>query len=307
MIKIQMHGRLGNQLFQYAYARKIQMETGQKICICFQEVESKGDISDGWEDTLKYFKVSDYKVYKKKLPFIFYKMNFFSIILAVIYYLSYLTKKRDRKETINYQKKWCPILDKFGIRWLINDYYPFRYNNKNILLNGSFESEKYFSDIRKTLLKEIVPKQQLLEKNKTLFHIICESNSVCISIRSFDELAGDKRKSFYQICNKEYFDMAVEYVKKHLENPVFFVFSDNIEWVKQEFDFMDCAVIYENEQNPVWEKLRLMSACKHFIISNSTFSWWAQYLGTEEEKLVIAPCKWRDDKPDLIMDNWILL
>ncbi len=303
-----MHGRLGNQLFQYAYARKIQIETGQEICICFREVESKGGgISDGWEDSLKYLKVSDYQIYKRSLPFIFYKINLFSAVLAGIYYLAYLRKKGNRREMINYQKKWCPVLDKFGIRWLANDYYPFQCNNKNIFLNGSFESEKYFSSIREILLNEFVPKQQLTEENKELFEIICKDNSVCISIRSFHELSGDKRQNFYQICDKEYFDRAVQYMKQHLEHPVFIIFSDNVEWVKQKFDFTNCKTMYENTQNSVWEKLRLMSACKHFIISNSTFSWWAQYLGTSKEKIVVAPCKWREDKPDLIMEQWILL
>jgi len=227
--------------------------------------------------------------------------------LEGIYYLSYLRKKGDRRQMINYQKKWCFLLDKFGIRWLANDYYPFKHNRRNLLLNGGFESEKYFSDIRNVLLNEIVPKHELLETNKELFDIICRNNSVCISIRSFHEVSGDNKKSFYQICNKEYFDMAVRYMKEHLKNPVFIVFSDNIQWAEQEFDFIGCKVIYESDGNPVWEKLRLMYSCKHFIISNSTFSWWAQYLGTNAEKMVIAPCKWRDDKPDLIMDNWILL
>lgn len=76
-----------------------------------------------------------------------------------------------------------------------------------------------------------------------------------------------------------------------IENPVFFMFSDDIEWVKNNIH-TECVTYYEDGTDPVWEKLRLMSACKHFIVSNSTFSWWTQYLSANENKVVVSPSRW---------------
>ena len=82
-------------------------------------------------------------------------------------------------------------------------------------------------------------------------------------------------------------------------------FSDDIEWVKNNLDFK-CETYYENGNDPVWEKLRLMSCCKHFVISNSSFSWWAQYLSCNKNKIVYAPTKWYVDnrKVDIFQDSW---
>jgi hypothetical protein len=106
-----------------------------------------------------------------------------------------------------------------------------------------------------------------------------------------------------------YFYRAVEYIKSKVENPVFIIFSDDVEWCKENFH-IDAPTYYETSGNPIWEKIRLMSGCKHFIIHNSTFSWWAQHLSQNKDKIVIAPTKWmqRDDQPiDIYEDGWVYL
>ena len=87
---------------------------------------------------------------------------------------------------------------------------------------------------------------------------------------------------------------------------MFFLFSDDVEWVKENI-YTGCETYCEDGTDPVWEKLRMMSSCKHFIISNSTFSWWAQYLSTYKNKIVISPCRWfnNDFESPLIEDDFI--
>lgn len=99
---------------------------------------------------------------------------------------------------------------------------------------------------------------------------------------------------------------AIEQIKSRVENPVFFMFSDDIQWVRENVS-TGCPTYYEDGTDPVWEKLRLMSACKHFIISNSTFSWWVQYLAKNEDKIVVSPSRWfnNDYKSPLIDKKWI--
>ena len=115
------------------------------------------------------------------------------------------------------------------------------------------------------------------------------------------------------MCDKEYFYNAIELIKSKVRNAIFIVFSDDLEWVKSyiklEEKFPECKFYYESGKDTVEEKLRMMTKCKHFIISNSSFSWWAQYLAKNENKIVIAPDAWftNGDKNGLYIDDWILI
>ena len=131
---------------------------------------------------------------------------------------------------------------------------------------------------------------------------------MCVSIRRGDFL--DKRfKNEFYICDEEYFTKAFKVVKEKVEVPVLIFFSDDIEWVRENIK-TELPSYYESGTDPVWEKLRLMYSCKHFVISNSTFSWWAQYLSRNEQKVVISPERWFVDEEKnrqcrLIQDNFI--
>jgi len=103
------------------------------------------------------------------------------------------------------------------------------------------------------------------------------------------------------------FQKAIAAIKEHVKQPVFFFFSDDINWVKNNIICND-ECYFEDNCNPIWECLRLMYSCKHFIISNSTFSWWGQYLSRNENKLVVAPSIWyniENETAHLLEDNWI--
>ena len=94
-----------------------------------------------------------------------------------------------------------------------------------------------------------------------------------------------------------------------MADPVFYVSSNDQNWVKNNIDFSGSEVIYEKSDELAHNKLEIMKACRHFIISNSTFSWWAQYLGEYDNKIVISPTKWYNNKFEspLIDKDWICL
>lgn len=96
----------------------------------------------------------------------------------------------------------------------------------------------------------------------------------------------------------------MDIIASKIPNAKFFVFSNDVEWLKKNVDFKH-TVAFENGCDPVWEKLRLMYSCKHFVISNSTFSWWAQYLSSNKEKIVVAPDRWYNSeiKSDLLENH----
>ena len=180
---------------------------------------------------------------------------------------------------------------------------------KRIVLNGYWQSEKYFSDVAEILRMELTPKEPLQPQNEELYNKIKNTNSVCVTIRRGDFM-NEKNKGTFYICDNTYFRNALAYIKKCLPDCTFFGFSDDIDWVKNNMEFPG-EVYYESGVDPVWEKLRLMSACKHFVLSNSSFSWWAQYLSNEKKKIVVAPDIWyktgKHAKADLYQDDWKLI
>lgn len=301
-----MHGRLGNQMFQYAAARALQEKNKQPIMLGFSKVtgaNTEGNV--GWENSLKYFNIKPCEYYNGAKPIVA-KYPVAYRILCYLYALSYKPFKNNMKKWYEYQLKCCRFLDKFGIRWIANGYYDFCYDElKNYLLNGAFESPRYFNSIRDKLLEEFEPIEEERDENKELYELIRKRNSVCLSVRHF-QLTG-KQADTYDVCSVEYYRTAIEKMSELVERPLFIVFSDDIEWVKRTIDLSGVEVIYETAGNPVWEKLRLMYSCKNFIIPNSTFAWWAQYLSRNPHKYVMCPSKWFNNnfESPLIDLQWV--
>ena len=162
----------------------------------------------------------------------------------------------------------------------------------------SFEKGAWLSEqiiIRKgyDLLSEFTPKANRLESNGWLYRILdSDKETVCISVRRGDYISDEKVGEQFYVCSRTYYESAIQYSCKRISNPVFIVFSDDIEWCKRNISFFECEHYFESGQDPGWEKLRLMYSCKHFIISNSTFSWWAQYLSRNENKIIVSPDRW---------------
>jgi len=297
MIEINIQGRLGNQMFQYAFARSLQEKKGgEAINLCF--------IHDA--DSLKNFHTK-YHTYNTLHPSILQKN------IIIIFHLAKKILKidyRNRWKEHLFELKYQRILNFFGIYWLTQGYYDFPIRNfKNTILVGHFESSKYFEAIKEQLIEEFTPKHPLVKTNFDLYEKIKSSESVCIAIRRGDYVNNEHVKKNSLICTVNYFKKAIKIMQEKISNPVFFVFSDDIEFVKNNMGFESNSFIYENGNNPVWETMKLMYSCKHFIISNSTFHWWAQYLSRNEDKIVIAPSRWRNYKCklDIYEPNWILV
>lgn len=301
MIHVFVRGRLGNQLFQYAFVRSIQeCNPSVKVVYHFDEVRVQGDPSQGWENSLRWFNTNEVLESKETVPF--------TLIQRLVLKLYWRRFPHDGslKEKNLYQRKWLRILNKLGLFYLDLGFFPFnKKKNGTVLISGNFESERYFENIRGILLRELTPKFDVLSKNVELLRLISSENSVCVSIRRGDFVDNPVFSKVHNICSLEYYNQAISWMIELIDNPVFFFFSDDVNWVKENVK-VDHPCFYEDGTDPVWEKLRLMYSCKHFIISNSSFSWWAQYLGRYPEKIVIAPSRWynTDFVPDLYQHNW---
>ena len=109
------------------------------------------------------------------------------------------------------------------------------------------------------------------------------------------------------ICTEMYYAKAITYICNKIDQPSFFVFSNEIDWVKNNVDIPNPTYIDFNNGADSWQDMFLMSQCKHNIIANSSFSWWGAWLNSGQEKLVIAPKKWFNNHEinDIVCESWI--
>ena len=310
MINKLMIGRLGNQMFQYATVRAYQEKycKEEKINLNFDLVYREGKIEDGFYNQLKSFNIKKCYVDKK------INISFKQKAILGCYFLKYKIIKLFSKNTSQYELKKRQIELKMqhifqnnGLFICSFGYCDFKKTEENEkLFLGFYESSKYFDNIKPLLKLEFTPKYPEKDENGEMYKIIRNSESICVSIRRGDFLSAEQKNRHY-VCTPEYFKNAIKKMQELINNPQFIIFSDDIEWVKKNITFPE-GTVFESGNDPVWEKLRLMYECKHFIISNSTFSWWAQYLSrNENNKIVISPKIWKNEgyNEDIFQENWI--
>ena len=290
MIYFEQAGRMGNQLFRYAAARAIQIGRGDTEGLVAGMTDYiRHHYQNGFVDELVGFNVADIERTDKPI------VSFYPLSNKIIYKALVQIPKIRHQQWADFEAKWESVFNRLGILFTHDAYYDFRLpKTKDVFMDGNFQDIKYFDNIKATLLDEFTPKQPELAANESLYKAIRSTNSVCISIRRGDFLSPEFKSDFF-VCGKDYFMKAMDEMKSRIENPTFVFFSDDIEWVKENIK-VNVPCLYETGNDPVWEKLRLMYSCKHFIISNSSFSWWAQYLGRYPDKVVISPDHWYNNK-----------
>lgn len=311
MIYIEMYGRMGNQMFRYAFARAIQLKyfSNEELLINFNNVNGEKKNDEFFRDELKNLNTVDYQVYEKRGKVI---ANETTITQKLCFLLSKLYVGKYDPFHMNYMEKRFQkisgFLNKVGIYWSWVGYQkPIQTEKNKKFISGNFEAPEYFESIRPQLLKEFTPKKPLLKHNEELMNLIENSESVCISVRRGDFVTNKELSELHSVTTKDYFEKAIFEISKHVNNPKFIIFSDDVEWAKANINFGESEFFSERGNDPVWEKLRLMYSCKHFIISNSTFSWWAQWLSTNDKKIVISPSRWfnNDYSSLLIQDDFL--
>jgi hypothetical protein len=179
----------------------------------------------------------------------------------------------------------------------------------NVLLKGYWQNENYFIEYRNLLLKEFTLKNKLSKEAYIYNKIIKDNESISIHIRRKDYVKNKATNKIHGVCKISYYMQAINFFKKKIKNPYFFIFSDDLKWAKQNFNNVKNVFFLNYNRNiEDYEELILMSNCKHNIIANSTFSWWGAWLNKNNDKIVIAPKKWfKTDKyiENVIPSTWI--
>lgn len=176
----------------------------------------------------------------------------------------------------------------------------------NVIDYPEWKDYKFINEIRPELRKKISFPKDDNENNKYIIGMMQQSDSVSIHVRR-----GDYQNSVYwkiilgDICDKEYYDKAIEKAYSFFPKPVFFVFSDDIEWVKSNL-YLDNSIFVDwNKGENSFRDIQLMSYCKINIIANSTFSLCASWLNVNINPIRIVPSKWINSHFDNLLYKYI--
>jgi len=283
MVTVLLSGGLGNQMFQYAAAKSLATRLNTPLSI---------DL---------------YTFRKKTLATIRpYELDIFNIVdipETISTKAKFVTKARP------FIQKHRPFFQKFGI---FTDTYAILYQpvfeniTGNIIMSGYFQNEKYFKNIADDLRVDFSFKNPLTDKNTQVAEQITNKQSIAIHIRRGDYLNANSQSNFV-ILDKAYYESAIEYMTNHIAKPEFFIFSEDFDWIKENLNFKGYPVTFIdwNKGKDSYMDMQLMSLCKHNIIANSSFSWWAAWLNSNKDKIVIAPELWfREEEKNKLLDDF---
>lgn len=293
MIIVKLMGGLGNQMFQYALGRHLAEKN---------QVVLKMDLAFLKDRTARPdFTYRDYELH------IFNIKESFASATEVEAYCA--TSKNKVKQWIYALKqKLRPV--RYHHEHAFN-FDPLVLNApQNTYLEGYWQSEKYFKAIAPIIRNEFSIRHEINHRVLPLYDLVRNGNAVSIHIRRGDFVANKGINQFHGVCSLDYYYRAIEIMEAKIPDPQFFVFSDDIQWAKENLKFSSPHFFALNDQSvPAYEDMRLMSLCKHQIIANSSFSWWAAWLNNNENKLVIAPERWFNDSSvntsDIIPEGWM--
>lgn len=288
-------GGLGNQMFQYAFARHLAIKHGVALKL---DVANLNNSSLKGEYSIRDLGLSNFKI------------------------ISSLASTSELKK---YKKsKLGKLLDLtcLNLPFKLNDLYVrepfFKFYKKALCapkdsyLDGYWQSESYFINIKKELLNDFTVVSELSVETKQLAEKISSENAVSIHVRRGDYISIPENQHLYSICESKYYLEAMKTISDMHKDVIFYVFSEEPEWFKTNVrSNHNVHFVTHNSGKNSYQDLYLMSLCKHNIIANSSFSWWGAWLNKNSEKIVIAPKEWFKnnikDTRDLIPKSWIQL
>jgi Glycosyl transferase family 11 len=281
MIIVNLYGGMGNQLFQYAAGRQL---------------------AEKHHTTLK-VDIENFKTDKRRE----YSLHHFNIkeIFCTSFDKAIIKWKERTRKLLNKEKPGAIYTEQS--RGFDEKFMKLR---NNTYLDGYWGNEKYFTTIENIIRTEFTVRLPPTGINEMYLQKIKATNSVAIHVRRGDYVSNKETNAFHGVCSVAYYQEAITQLSAKISDPHFFIFSDDIPWVKENLLINKFPVDYiEHNNNLAHEDLRLMHSCKHNIIANSSFSWWGAWLNNNPGKIVIAPEKWNNipgNKTEL-PDQWIQL
>ncbi len=301
MIAVSLVGRIGNQLFIYAAAEAIRQKRGRNEKIVFYD---QSILDRGWKNSLVDYPLDNVEyVHSEKQRGWVTKLKSFVYSRCI----RLIGAKYNAAKRFQFENNYQSLLNHLGIIACTNGYIPITTPKaKNVCMKGYFQSWKYFEDIIPTIREKYRYRLPLL-REKEYVQQLEKRNAVCISIK-VEHNAGNP---LFDVCGREYYIHAIKYICNHVDNPLFFICSDNVPYVLEHYidaNKYDC--IFQEQGLSVSDSLAIMSVCKHFVIGNTSFGWWAQFLSNNPHKIVVAPNRWYRDENmpvDMHDPHWHLI
>ncbi|MEO1766436.1 alpha-1,2-fucosyltransferase [Thiobacter aerophilum] len=182
----------------------------------------------------------------------------------------------------------------------------------DVYLDGYWQSERYFASVAPELRERFRFALPLDPRSADLVEAMAQQESVSIHVRRGDFVSDPSVNQVHGVDLSGYYRAAIAAIRERVRQPIFYVFSDEPQWVRQHLEIPAQSVIVDhNRGEDSYRDMQLMSACRHHILANSSFSWWAAWLNPREDKIVIAPRQWFAvadlDTRDLYCQGWIVL
>jgi hypothetical protein len=279
---------LGNQMSQYAFYLKKKAINSNSEFITFCNDHNGLELD-------RIFNINCRNNYKKKVLYVIFrillteKFKIFTYpVKAVLYFFGCKIIRENFKYNFNPEF----LKSKRGI----NFYF------------GGWHSELYFKSETDQITKEFYfGSSDLSRLNLMTLNLINSTNSVSFHVRRGDFLNKGNVELFGNICTLDYFKKAKTEIEKRISTPHYFIFSNDMEWVKLNIILENVTYVEGNESQNSWIDLYLMSKCKNHIIANSSFSWWGAWLNKYDNKIVICPSKFsnNDINTDVYPNSWL--
>lgn len=293
MVITRLIGGLGNQLFQYAAGRRLAHVHGAEL-----KMDLSGLSNPGYR-TVRHYELESFGVKQ-----------------------AFATSKELEKFTQPYSPL-TRILNRITRRsirlpesYIREAHYHFDMRildmPDGVYLDGYWQSERYFADVADVIRADLTITAPAEGRNLELLEQIESCNAVSVHVRRGDYVSDKNTADYHGTCGLDYYHRAIQYVANATVKPDLFIFSDDPDWVRVNLNVpYPLTIVDHNGPERCVEDLRLMSACRHHILANSSFSWWGAWLDPRPEKIVVAPKQWfrRTDMNtvDLLPAGWIRL
>ncbi len=293
MIVVKIMGGLGNQMFQYAAGRALAFrhETELVLDISFYGGAQPGCTPRQFQ--LDHMRIGPVGISRTEIPAraevpISLRDRLKTVISNMV--------RPSREMLFRYREQSC----------VYNEH--FKKLPDNVYLDGYWQSERYFAGLGELLRREFVPEPGIDERDQSLMEKIENTNSVSVHVRRGDYVTSPRVAAILGTCEPAYYYACMEDIRRNVDNPHFFIFSDDSEWVRRNLSFSFPVTIVDGNRHvsPV-EDMRMMSLCRHNIIANSSFSWWGAWLNDNPEKIVYAPKQWfasADMNTEVVPERW---
>lgn len=297
MIIVRLMGGLGNQMFQYAAAKAVAIRNNTilKIDTTLLEENKKNPhgIVTHRELDLDIFNLRLIHASQREVEY-FNGKKYASIPGKLFNKALFLFRKRNLiiESGKTFEARLLKLPD-------------------NKCLVGSWQSEKYFKDVADEIHQAFKFRRPVLDASKAILDNINDCDSICVNVRRGDYVTSPIYSKTLGAFGVEYYHAGLDYFTDKLNNPRVFVFSDDLNWCRENLrvKFPVEYIGHEHAGERFGNYLQLMKQCRHFVIPNSSFGWWGAWLSEYSQKKIIAPLRWFIDRSidsrDLVPEDWL--